>query len=171
MVALSFGKVCKSVCFLVTAQNSLKWRVIFTEAETRCTQLHHKYTIFECLCQYGILPEKMKKKEVSLFRYTPLSCFTAFLVGRLLVFSGALNKNTFFSWLQLLHVHVQTASRCVLVQLSQCPFLSNFIFTWSSPGPILQQIITTVLFQTNKIIHVDYVHMEHLQSCTGLSKQ
>lgn len=63
MVALSFGKVCKSVCFLVTAQNSLKWRVIFTEAETRCTQLHHKYTIFECLCQYGILPEKMKKKR------------------------------------------------------------------------------------------------------------
>lgn len=77
------------VC-LSAAQNSWKWRVIFTGAEP------HECTIFEHLCQYGIVPQS-QRKAVSSFRYTPLSCFTAFVVGRLLVFSGALNKNPFFS--------------------------------------------------------------------------
>lgn len=76
---VAFGKVYKCVCLQLRIAG--KWRVIFTEAEL------HEYTAFERLCQYGIVPQS-QRKEVSLFRYTPLSCFTAFVVGRLLVFSG-----------------------------------------------------------------------------------
>lgn len=65
---------------------------------------------------WGSATEKMKEK-VSSIRYTPLSWFTAFVVGKLVVVSEALNENTFLLWLQLLHIRVQTASRCVLVQL------------------------------------------------------
>lgn len=70
--------------------------------------------------------------------YTPLSWFTAFVVGRLVVVSGALNENTFLLWLQLLHIHVQTASRCVLIQLLHPS--TSFLPTSHLPDHVLSRL-------------------------------
>lgn len=86
----------------------------------------------------GLSHRENERKEVSSFRYTPLSWFTEFVVGKLVVVSEALNENTFLLWLQLLHIHVQTASRCVLVQLPHPT--THFLPTSHLPDHLLAQL-------------------------------
>lgn len=87
----------------------------------------------------GLSHRENERKEVFSFRYTPLSWFTAFVVGKkLVVVSEALNENKFLLWLQLLHIHVQTASRCVLVQLLHPT--AHFLPTSHLPDHLLAQL-------------------------------